>query len=245
MRSTIKKILQKLGWKLIKIRRPPEPNPYGRLDDDVLKFINNSTGIVHLGAHRGSEAEVYNWFGKKVIWVEAFPKIYSELLDHLYFYKNQLAFQALLTDEDDKNINFYISNYDYACSSIYKFTENIKSSQKWSERNYQMIGTLNLKSRRLDTLLTKEKIDPEQYNHCILDLQGAELLALKGAEKYLESCKSIYIEVSKKKFYTNAVLWDELKEWLISKNFYPTRNPIDDEDNISFIKKNAIYKISI
>ena len=242
MKLIIKKILRKLGWKLIKIRKPPEPNPYGRLDDDVLKSINNSTGIVHLGAHRGLEAEVYNWFGKNVIWVEAIPKIYKQLSENLYFYKNQLAFQALLTDEDDKNTNFYISNYDSACSSIYKFTENIKSSKIWSDRNHQMIDTLNLKSKKLDTLFTKEKINPKQYNHWILDLQGAELLALKGAEKSLESCKSIYIEVSKEKFYTDGVLWGELKEWLISKNFYPTRNPVDDEEDILFIKKTNFIK---
>ena len=42
MKSIIKKILQKLGWKLIKLRKPPEPNPYGKLDEDVLKSINNS-----------------------------------------------------------------------------------------------------------------------------------------------------------------------------------------------------------
>mgnify|MGYP006074800749 FL=1 len=242
MKLIIKKILRKLGWKLIKIRKPPEPNPYGRLDDDVLKSINNSTGIVHLGAHRGLEAEVYNWFGKNVIWVEAIPKIYKQLSENLYFYKNQLAFQALLTDEDDKNTNFYISNYDSACSSIYKFTENIKSSKIWSDRNHQMIDTLNLKSKKLDTLFTKEKINPKQYNHWILDLQGAELLALKGAEKSLESCKSIYIEVSKEKFYTDGVLWGELKDWLISKNFYPTRNPVDDEEDILFIKKTNFIK---
>ena len=238
MKSIIKKILQKLGWKLIKLRKPPEPNPYGKLDDDVLKSINNSSGIVHLGAHRGLEAEVYNWFGKNVIWVEALPKLYDQLSENLYFYKNQLAFQALLTDEDDKDTNFYVSNYDSACSSIYEFTENIKSSEIWSDRNHKMINTLNLKSKKLDTLFDKENIDPKQYNHWILDLQGAELLALKGAEKSLESCKSIYIEVSKKKFYTEGVLWDELKEWLISKNFYPTRNPVDDEEDILFIKKN-------
>lgn len=238
MKSIIKKILQKLGWKLIKLRKPPEPNPYGKLDDDVLKSINNSTGIVHLGAHRGLEAEVYNWFGKNVIWVEALPRLYDQLSENLYFYKNQLAFQALLTDEDDKDTNFYVSNYDSACSSIYEFTENIKSSEIWSDRNHKMIDTLNLKSKKLDTLFDKENIDPKQYNHWILDLQGAELLALKGAEKSLESCKSIYIEVSKKKFYTEGVLWNELKEWLISKNFYPTRNPVNDEEDILFIKKN-------
>jgi FkbM family methyltransferase len=242
MKTIIKKILQKLGWKLIKLRKPPEPNPYGKLDEDILKSINNSTGIVHLGAHRGLEAEVYNWFGKKVIWVEALPKLYSELSDNLYFYKNQKAFQALLTDKDDIDTNFFVSNYDSACSSIYEFTENIKSSEIWSDRNHQMIDTLNLKSKKLDTLFDKENIDPKEYNHWILDLQGAELLALKGAEKSLESCKSIYIEVSKKKFYTEGVLWDELKEWLISKNFYPTRNPMVDEEDILFIKNNNYRK---
>ena len=146
MKTIIKKILQKLGWKLIKLRKPPEPNPYGKLDEDILKSINNSTGIVHLGAHRGLEAEVYNWFGKKVIWVEALPKLYSELSDNLYFYKNQKAFQALLTDKDDIDTNFFVSNYDSACSSIYEFTENIKSSEIWSDRNHQMIDTLNLNS---------------------------------------------------------------------------------------------------
>ena len=69
MKSIIKKLLRILGWKLIKIRKPPEPNPYGKLDIDVLRSMNNSKGILHLGAHRGLEAEVYNWFGKKVIWV--------------------------------------------------------------------------------------------------------------------------------------------------------------------------------
>ena len=63
---------------------------------------------------------------KKVIWVEALPKIYKELEDNLIFYKNPKAFQAVLTNEDFREINFNISNYDGACSSIYKFTENIK-----------------------------------------------------------------------------------------------------------------------
>ena len=230
------------GWKLIKLRKPPEPNPYGKLDEDILKSINNSTGILHLGAHRGLEAEVYNWFGKNVIWVEALPKTYNQLKEHLYFYKNQLPFKALLTNKDDEKINFYVSNYDSACSSIYKFTENIKLSKIWSNRDHQMINTLVLKSKKLDTLFAEENINPKNFNHWILDLQGAELLALKGGEKALDSCKSIYIEVSQKRFYENAVLWNELKEWLISKNFYPTKNPKEDEEDILFIKKTDSIK---
>jgi len=237
MKFIIKNILRKLGWKLIKIRKPPEPNPYGKLDIDVLKSMNDSSGILHLGAHRGLEAEVYNWFGKNVIWIEALPKTYKQLLENLYPYKNQLAFQALLTDKDDENINFYISNYDAACSSIYNFTKNIKDSEVWSDRDHQMVDALQLKSNKLDTIFAKNKIDPKDYDHWIMDLQGAELLALKGAEKSLTSCKSIYIEVSTKQFYKDAVVWNELKTWLAFKNFYPTKNPEKDEEDILFIRK--------
>ena len=94
-----------------------------------------------MGAHRGLEAEVYNWFGKNVIWVEALPKTYIQLKENLYFYKNQLAYQALLADKDDEIVDFHISNYDAACSSIFTFTENIKKSDVWSDRNHQMINT--------------------------------------------------------------------------------------------------------
>lgn len=237
MKNLIKRILKYYGWKLIKLRKPPEPSPYSKLDINVLNSINNSNGILHLGAHRGVEAEVYNWFGKKVIWVEALPKIYKELEDNLTFFKNQKAFQAVLTNEDFREIDFYVSNYDGACSSIYKFTENIKKSDLWSNRNHKMINSMKLKTIKLDTLLNSNNIDPKQYNHWIIDLQGSELIALKGAENSLKFCESIFVEVSKVKFYENGVIWDELKKWLNERNFYSTKEPNKDEEDILFVKK--------
>ena len=77
----------------------------------------------------------------------------------------------------------------------------------------------------------------KKYNHWILDLQGEELLALKGAEESLKDCKSLMIEVSKKRFYSGGVLWNEIKEWLSKKGFYQTREPENDEDDILFVKK--------
>lgn len=237
MKNFLKKVLSFYGWKLIKLRKPPEPNPYGKLDIDVLNSINNSSGILHLGAHRGLEAEVYNWFGKQVIWVEAIPAIYKGLKDNLIFYKNQKAFQAVLTNEDFKDVNFNISNYDGACSSIFKFSDNIKNSDIWSSREHKMTKTIKLKSIKLDTLLNSNNINPKNYDHWIIDLQGAELLALIGGENSIKFCNSIYIEVSRKNFYENGVIWDDLKNWLNKRNFFSTREPTKDEEDILFLKK--------
>ena len=66
-----------------------------------------------------------------------------------------------------------------------------------------MIKTIKLKSKKLDTLLSENNIDPSRYDHWIVDLQGAELLALLGGINSLKYCKSIYVEVSKKRFYEN------------------------------------------
>ena len=159
------------------------------------------------------------------------------LKDNLYFYKNQKAFQGVISDVDEINIDFNVSNFDAACSSMFTFTENIKKSEKWSNRDHKMIKTIKLKSIKLDTLFEKNNINPRNYNHWVLDLQGAELLALKGGMKSLNSCKSLYIEVSIKKFYENAVEWKELKDWLSERNFFPTKNPDNDEEDIIFIKK--------
>ena len=128
-KKKIKSILSKFGWKLIKIRKPGTLKPYGKIDLKVLKALNESKGILHLGAHRGTEAEVYNWFGKPVLWFEANPEIYEELKDNLMNYSNQKCFNSLLSDEDEKLVPFNISNYDSAASSIFDFSEEIKNSK--------------------------------------------------------------------------------------------------------------------
>ena len=237
-KKIIKSILLKFGWKLIKIRKPDTTNPYGKIDLEVLRALNESTGILHLGAHRGTEAEVYNWFGKPVIWFEANPEIYEELKDNLMNYSNQKCFNSLLSDKDDKLVPFNISNYDSAASSIFDFSEEVKNSKTWNNRNHKMIKKIQLKSKTLDKIINENSIDPSNYDHWVLDLQGAELLVLKGAKKSLLSCKSLYVEVSKKKFYSNAATWLEVRAWLEKLNFFPSKNISKDEEDILFLKKN-------
>ena len=116
----------------------------------------------------------------------------------------------------------------------------VKSVINWNKmknRNHKMIKTVKLKSIKLDTLLNNNNINTKDFDHWIMDLQGAELLALKGGENSLKNCKSIFIEVSLKSFYSNGSNWDEIKNWLAIKNFYPIKLPKKDEEDILFLKK--------
>jgi len=58
-------------------------------------FITNKikrNGIIHIGAHEGEEAALYDVIGfAKVLWVEADPIFYKKLQIHLQNYPNQKA----------------------------------------------------------------------------------------------------------------------------------------------------------
>ena len=51
-------------------------------------------------------------------------------------------------------------------------------------------------------------------NFLNLDIQGAELLALKSMEKYLKNVKYIYTEVNTEKVYKDCALMNEIDDYL-------------------------------
>ena len=114
---------------------------------------------------------------------------------------------ALLSNQDDENLEFKISNNDSASSSIFDF------GKKSLEQNLKMISKINLKSQKFDTIVKKNFIELNNYNFWVIDLQGSELLALNGAIDSIKKCKSILIEVSKSDYYSNGAKWDELKNF--------------------------------
>ena len=53
-----------------------------------------------------------------------------------------------------------------------------------------------------------------RFNFITLDIQGAELKALKGMEEYLPHIKYVYTEVNSNYVYENCTLVSELDEYL-------------------------------
>ena len=100
-------------------------------------------------------------------------------------YKQQKCFCALITDTDHKKYEFNISNNDGASSSIFKFGElSTGSLSLWpNKKKLSFTNKIYLNSITIDTILKENNIDPNIYNHWNMDLQGAELLALKGSIK--------------------------------------------------------------
>ena len=233
----IKKIIRIFGWKLIKIRRKdPGDYFYSQPNMHWIKSFMDCAGVIHIGAHRGSEAQVYNWFNKKVIWIEANPYLFEDLNDNILNFHNQKAYLELFGD-DEKKQDFYISNKDAACSSIFDFSDDVKNKKLWKEHNLKMMKKIKLNMTTFDKWSEKNKIDIDEYNHWVIDVQGSELQVLMGASKSLKKCKTIIIEISKIQYYQKGSTgWKELKDYLKKYNFFPESEPLEDHCDILFTR---------
>jgi len=208
----------------------------------LLQHAKAASGILHLGAHKGQEAKGYDRLGKKVVWVEAIPRIHEVLSDNIKPYAKQRALCALLSSVNGRQYKFNISNnFHGVSSSIFEFGEYSEGENTlWPDQNLHMVCHITLPSIRLDDLLASNDIASKDYDFWVLDLQGAEKLALQGSREALKNCKAIYAEVSTVEVYKNAVLWTDLKNWLAEKNFFPLWEPEIKHDDVLFVHKTDI-----
>ncbi|MDA9629886.1 FkbM family methyltransferase [Candidatus Pelagibacter sp.] len=236
IKKYIKKIIRKLGWRIDKIRQ----NSFYNLEkpnEHLIEAMVNCSGIIHIGAHRGEEAPIYEWFGKKVLWFEANPLIMNDLKDNIFKYKHQKVFEALILDSQ-KKIKFNLSNNDFASSSIFNFGKLSEGKDSlWPEKNLKMIKSIFLESNSFDQIVLDKKIEIKSFDHWVIDTQGAELLFLHGAKKSLNYCKSIFIEVSNAEIYDKGSKWSDVKDFLNSNGFNQVTELNSDHTDVLFIKK--------
>lgn len=191
------------------------------LDDLIDRYDLRIDGVLHLGAHTGEEAESYarNDVGD-VYWVEGNPKLMPHLKRHIKSFTGQHAYQALVADESGKKITFHISSndttphnrVDHQSSSILEL-----GTHKQSSPDVYYSEDITCVSTTVDDLVRKHVMGP--FNFMNLDLQGAELLALKGAETCLRFVDAIYTEVNKKQVYKGCALIGELDRFLAKWKF--------------------------
>jgi len=174
---------------------------------------------------------VYDWFNKKTIWIEANPNLLDDLDDNVSKYINQNIIHALLSNQDKIITKFYISDNDGASSSIFKLGKTESHSK------IKMTSSINIESTKLDTLVAQNKINVNEYNFWVMDLQGAELYALQGSINALKECKFIYCEISKENIYVDGAKWEELKKFLNEHGFIPAWEPDNSHTDVLFYKK--------
>jgi hypothetical protein len=85
--------------------------------------------------------------------------------------------------------------------------------------NVFYIDEIIQKTCTIDTFFERQNIDPSEYTFWNFDIQGAEMLALKGASKSIQYAKAIYLEVNVKELYKGCALLHELDSFLLLNGF--------------------------
>jgi FkbM family methyltransferase len=165
-------------------------------------------GILHIGAHQCEEKKLYNDNGisdEHILWLEANK-------DLVVTNTNRMI-QVVVSDVDDKEVDFKITNNGESSSIL-----NLKTHLQ-EHPNIFVTEIRKLKTTTINTLFNKHQIPFDTYDFINLDIQGAELLALKGATEILPYITSIYTEVNEKELYENCVLIPELESFLSEYGF--------------------------
>ncbi|MCG2720606.1 MAG: FkbM family methyltransferase, partial [Thermodesulfovibrionales bacterium] len=168
-------------------------------------FLKISKGVIHVGANLGQERELYAAFGLNVVWIEPIPEVYQRLNTLIGSYPGQRAFCYLVTDVDDKEYLFHISNKGGGASSIYELAGH---RGLWPDVTYT--ETITLRSITLLSLVKKESLDLTEYDVLVLDTQGSELLILKGARSLLPGIRYVRAEVADFESYAGCCRLDDL-----------------------------------
>jgi FkbM family methyltransferase len=203
----------------------------GETIDKLISFFKlNIKGVLHVGAHQCEEQNVYlkHIFKENIYWIEAIDSLVEKNLQE----NPELnIINECIGEEDGKNVIFNISNNTLS-SSILKLGEH-----KNIHPNVKIVDFLNKKTKTLKTIIIENNLK-DRFNLLVLDLQGAELMALKGLGNMLEDFDFIFTEVNEKEIYINCALLEDLDDYLKGFNFNRKYlNTLNNYGNALYIKK--------
>ena len=172
----------------------------------------NVTGAFHIGAHECEELSFYNKLGlknKDIIWIDAINSKVIEATNRGI----PNVYNAVITDKDDAEVVFNVSN-NVQSSSVLEFGTHATEHPHvvYVDKTYHQSITI-------DTFFERNNLDASKYDFWNFDIQGAELMALKGATKSIQYAKAIYLEVNEKELYKNCGLIEEIDAFLAQYNF--------------------------
>uniref|UniRef100_A0A6C0HS52 Methyltransferase FkbM domain-containing protein n=1 Tax=viral metagenome TaxID=1070528 RepID=A0A6C0HS52_9ZZZZ len=178
----------------------------------LLKNGININRCFHIGAHECEELTFYNQLGVSsgnIVWIDAIPSKVEEATNKGI----PNVYNAVITDKNDEIVSFNISN-NVQSSSVLEFGTH---SQEHPSVVY--VDKIIQSTITIDTFFERNGIDASKFDFWNFDIQGAELMALKGGTESIKNVKAIYLEVNEKELYINCGLITDIDNFLSQYNF--------------------------
>lgn len=166
-------------------------------------------------ARKNPQAKIYTF--------ECNPATIPDCKKAIKDFSNIQLIESAIADKDGKISFFPIdttastsakASTNPGASSLFKFQEASSFSKGYVQ------NTIEVKAMRMKSFIASERI--EEISALWMDIQGAELIALKSADEDITKIDAMLIEVEFKEIYANQPLFPEVKSFLNSKGFYLT-----------------------
>lgn len=171
-------------------------------------------GVIHVGANSGQEVAEYAARNLNVLWLEPITPIFLQLESNINPYSKQRAVNCLVGDEDDKQVTLHLSNNQGLSSSIMDMVDHAVFYP-----HVHFTDDVECTMNRLDTIMERRQLKLRDYDALVLDVQGAELLVLRGAPKVLNSIRFLQVESANFELYANYPTVEQIEELLRPYHF--------------------------
>jgi FkbM family methyltransferase len=206
----------------------------------IKKFSIKTSGVIHIGAHKGEEVEAYEELFDTDIPIHLFEpqKKYFEFIKSKY--------------RDSKNIKLY----EYGCGEKVEDLElNIASNDGLSSSvlepklHLEVHPDVRFTSKEVISLRTLDSFNILDSNFLNIDIQGYELNALRGSLNTLLKITYVYLEINKEEVYKGCPLVHEIDTFLdkfgfirVSTKYASDKLPWGDA---LYVKKKELTKFQI
>lgn len=171
------------------------------------------SGVVHVGAHEGEELGEYRRMGLgRILFIEANPAVFARLAARCVAEPGVILVNCAISDRAGL-VRLHVTSADQS-SSILPIARSRDYYPGIVEESVREV-----EGKTLDRLLRELGLEPSAFTLLNLDIQGAELLALKGGGGLLRHIEAVNVEVNFKELYQGCAEIEDIDDHLAARGF--------------------------
>lgn len=170
-------------------------------------------GVIHVGASDGQELSLYLSQGLRMVLIEALPASYARLACAVAGKPNIVIANECLSDKIGE-AKFWVSSNHGVSSSLLCPKSHLA---RYPEVTFQETTT---RTTTLARFLQLYPLAITDYDLLNIDVQGAELLVLRGLGSLLGQISHLYLEVNREPLYDNCALVGDIDEYVETFGFF-------------------------